>query len=184
MVGITDLLDKYDQSGNKDPTQTNGNSIISQQINYINALRTYINTVNDAVNNNCNDGEYTNLDEFKSKCTKNGLGSSGGNCTVLCDNLNTQGNAITSGSESSIYITFGTDFEVPQSHANEYDNVIANSEKIRQLRNELDLKLKDLSKTPDSRFQEYEDNYNYELMMNITWSILATSIIYFVFIKL
>jgi hypothetical protein len=61
---------------------------------------------------------------------------------------------------------------------------MTNNKKIQDLRNELDLKLKDLNRTPDSRFQTYENNYNYELMMNITWSILATSIIYYVFAKL
>jgi len=82
-------------------------------------------------------------------------------------------------------ITFpGANFAVNQSHTSHYNDIMTNNKKIQDLRNELDLKLKDLNRTPDSRFQTYENNYNYELMMNITWSILATSIIYYVFAKL
>ena len=187
MNKITDLLDTYDQSGSKN---IGGNSIISQQINYINALQTYLNTLNNAVNGNCITGgaENKTLNEIQGNCDVSRAG-----CPInTCSNLNTQGNAITSSatnnssSNGAQYITFSGDFTLASNPlANEqYADVIANSEKIRKLRNELDLKLKDLNQTPDSRFQEYQDNYNYELLMNITWSILATSIIYYVFIKL
>jgi hypothetical protein len=183
MTGITDLLDTYDQSGgSKDGTRISGNSIITQQINYINALQTYLNTVNNAVNNNCITGGATGktLKDLKGNCRTD---SDSATCNSICSNLSTQENAII-GPNGAQYINFNGDFTLTQSHPVEFGNIIANSEKIQKLRNELDLKLKDLNKTEDSRFQEYEDKYNYELMMNITWSILATSIIYFIFVKL
>jgi hypothetical protein len=188
MSGISDLLDTYDQSGTSGTKNIGGNSIVTQQINYINALQTYLNTVNNAVNGNCITGEYRTMsfEELKGKCST----STGTDiCKSICTDLNTQGNAIISqigGTMGAQYINFANDFSLANnpSVSGEYGNVIANSEKIQKLRSELDMKLKDLNKTPDSRFREYEDKYNYELMMNITWSILATSIIYFVFVKL
>lgn len=179
MTSITDLLDTYDQSGGN--KNNGGNSIITQQINYINALQTYLNTVNNAVNNNCITGGATGktLKDLKGNCSTN---TGTATCKSICTDLSTQENAIVG--NGAQYINFINDFTLTQSPAVEYGNIIANSEKIQKLRNELDLKLKDLNKTEDSRFQEYEDKYNYELMMNITWSILATSIIYFVFVKL
>jgi hypothetical protein len=187
MTGISDLLDTYDQSGGaKDGSRVSGKSIITQQINYINALQTYLNTVNNAVNGNCINGDYKTMtfEQLKDNCINN---TETEPCKSICTNLTSQSNAIISpsgGTMGAQYINFVGDFDVTQTHNNEYGNVIANSEKIQKLRSELDMKLKDLNKTPDSRFREYEDKYNYELMMNITWSILATSIIYFVFVKL
>jgi len=187
MPGISDLLDTYNQSGgDKDTSRVSGNSIITQQINYINALQTYLNTVNDAVNGNCITGQYRNMtfEQLKDNCINNIESQP---CQSICSNLTSQSDAIISPSGGKMgdkYITFTGDFETTQNPNDQYGNVIANSEKIQKLRSELDMKLKDLNKTPDSRFREYEDKYNYELMMNITWSILATSIIYFVFVKL
>jgi hypothetical protein len=189
MPGISDLLDTYDQSGgNKDGSRVSGNSIITQQINYINALQTYLNTVNNAVNGNCISGDYRTMsfEELKGNCST----STGTDiCKSICTHLTSQSDAIIrpiGGTMGAQYITFANDFSLANNPKvnGEYGNVIANSEKIQKLRSELDMKLKDLNKTPDSRFREYEDKYNYELMMNITWSILATSIIYFVFVKL
>jgi len=186
MTGISDLLDTYDQSGTSGTKNIGGNSIITQQINYINALQTYLNTVNDAVNGNCITGQYRTMsfEDLKGNCST----STGTEiCKSICSNLTSQSDAIISpidGTMGAQYIKFNGDFDVTQPPNDQYANVIANSEKIQKLRSELDMKLKDLNKTPDSRFREYEDKYNYELMMNITWSILATSIIYFVFVKL
>jgi hypothetical protein len=186
MTGISDLLDTYDQSGTSGTKNSGGKSIITQQINYINALQTYLNTVNNAVNGNCITGDYRTMsfEQLKSNCsTSTGTDP----CKSICSNLTSQSNAIINPNGGPIgaqYINFNGDFVTTQTPAGEYGNVIANSEKIQKLRSELDMKLKDLNKTPDSRFREYEDKYNYELMMNITWSILATSIIYFVFVKL
>jgi hypothetical protein len=182
MTGISDLLDTYDQSGTSGTKNIGGNSIITQQINYINALQTYLNTVNNAVNGNCITGDYSTMsfEQLKSNCTNN-IGTDP--CQSICSNLTSQSDAIIS-TTGAQYINFNGDFVTTQTHADEYGNVIANSEKIQKLRSELDMKLKDLNKTHDSRFRDYEDKYNYELMMNITWSILATSIIYFVFVKL
>jgi len=149
-------------------------------------LQTYLNTVNDAVNGNCINGDYRTMtfEKLKDNCSTN---TGTARCNSICTDLNTQGNAIINPNGGPIgaqYINFVGDFDVTQTPNDQYANVIANSEKIQKLRSELDMKLKDLNKTPDSRFREYEDKYNYELMMNITWSILATSIIYFVFVKL
>jgi hypothetical protein len=82
-------------------------------------------------------------------------------------------------------IEFQNDFNLSNNNAeSHYDDIINNNKEIQKLRNELDLKLKDLNDTSDSRFKNYKDTYNYELLLNITWSILAVSIIYFVFVKL
>jgi len=56
--------------------------------------------------------------------------------------------------------------------------------KIQTLRSELDQKLKELYNTQDSIYSEYQYQYDTSIYTTIMWTVLTTSIIYFVFIKL
>jgi len=176
MSKITDLQYKYDNYGtNTDSNGTNpsasGNTIIQQQINYITNLRDYIDTLKTGITNG-------NIDLGKDINDHNLCIPSG---SEFCRAF-----GLKSGLLDSTYINFQNGFNLSEDYKLEdrYNEIMTNNKKIQDLRNELDLKLKDLNHTSDSRFQNYEDSYNYEVMMNITWSILAISIIYYVFVRL
>jgi len=172
-MSISDLQNLYNRDGTV-PSAGSGSTIITYQTNYIQKLQDLVNAINYANTNNC----------FKNNPSLQDLTSNLPNKIQNCaqQKINDISNAIKALDDAKI--TFSSAFVVTQKPNSNYDDIIANNKKIQDLRNELDLKLKDLNHTPDSRFQTYEDNYNYELMMNITWSILATSIIYYVFAKL
>jgi hypothetical protein len=175
MSTITNLQTLYTKTGD---TSSGDKTIINHQTTYITKLQSLVNAINDANNGCLKSGatlEYIKTDidnstsiyiDRKSECTNK--------IQAISDAIQQLNDA---------KITFSGSF-ANQSPASDYNAIMENNKKIQDLRNELDLKLKDLNRTPDSRFQTYEDNYNYELMMNITWSILATSIIYYVFAKL
>ncbi len=167
---INDLQTKYDSNRNQ---SNNGNTVIQQQINYINDLKYYINNLNQGIAQNCIDNDYI---------PKGNCNTSPSGCSAICSNITSGYNKIKE-SGGSNYVNFSS-YDSGNKSNTDYDSIMGNNIEIKKLRNELDLKLKDLNKTHDSRFKNYEDNYNYELMMNITWSILATSIIYYVFVKL
>jgi hypothetical protein len=166
MPEISDLQTLYD----KDGSPGSGNTVIQQQINYINNLKNYIDYLNQGIANRCITDLSVTLDNVS--CSNNN-----GDCNSICTNISTYKSSINSPDPK--FLKYSN-----ISSSNDYNAIMTNNKKIQDLRNELDLKLKDLNRTPDSRFQTYENNYNYELMMNITWSILATSIIYYVFAKL
>jgi hypothetical protein len=170
MPTINDLQDKYENNTNP---QTTGNSVIQQQINYINDMKNYIDYLSQGIAKGC----ITNLSVSLDNVTCNSGSSYDSSCTNICKNITDYKSNINN--PHSNFLKY-----LNTSSTIDYDAIMSNNKKIQDLRNELDLKLKDLNHTPDSRFQTYEDNYNYELMMNITWSILATSIIYYVFAKL
>jgi hypothetical protein len=172
---ISDLQTLYTNSG---ADSNSGNTVIQQQINYITNLKNYIDYLNQGLQiNGCIDVARGTL----GNATALNCNTSNISCNPICSNITTYYDKIKSGGTD--YVNFNTYSTVESTNTN-YNDIMTNNKKIQDLRNELDLKLKDLNRTPDSRFQKYEDNYNYELMMNITWSILATSIIYYVFAKL
>jgi len=59
----------------------------------------------------------------------------------------------------------------------------ASYNKIQVLRQELDAKLKELYGTEDSIFQEEKMVYDANVYAGLLWTVLATSIIYYVFTK-
>jgi hypothetical protein len=152
-------------------------NVIQQQINYIKDLKTYIDYLNQGITNKCITVSSSTILGNASTLNCAGNASLSSLCNPICGNITTYYDKIKNG-DFSIYRgnTSLTDSTL-------YGNIIENNKKIQDLRNELDLKLKDINRTSDSRFQNYEDKYNYEVMMNITLSILATSIIYYVFVK-
>jgi hypothetical protein len=171
---INDLQTKYDINRNQ---SYSGNTVIQQQINYINDLKAYINNLNQGIIKGCITSIPNDLDTID--CSYNGIHDA--SCNTICNNVNDYKTKIQVSGNS--YVNFAN-YKSGNSANTDYDAIMTNNAEIKKLRNELDLKLKDLNKTSDSSFKNYEDNYNYELMMNITWSILATSIIYYVFVKL
>jgi hypothetical protein len=57
-------------------------------------------------------------------------------------------------------------------------------EKILKLRNELDIKLKEINRSQDSVYSMYKAKYDSTMYSSIIWTILATSLIYYIFVKL
>jgi translation initiation factor 1 (eIF-1/SUI1) len=166
MTEITDLQAKYANNGNSDPST--GKTIIQLQKDYIEKIKELVNEINIANKNIKSEASSHANIHIKSTCP---------NAGTIHTKINNLDDA---------KLEFDNSFSTTNDYSSysKYDTIIDNNKEIQKLRNELDLKLKDLNHTPDSRFKNYEDNYNYELIMNITWSILATSIIYFVFVKL
>ena len=173
MANITDLQNKYTLNGSVDNTPQ-GKTIIEHQTAYIKRLQDFIDAVDAANKKDCfqNDPNITNINNPNSNNLKP-------ECSADQTKIRNAKQAL-----DSVSITFSNNFGKQTNATSRYNEIMQNNEKIQKLRNELDLKLKDLNGTADSRFKNYEDNYNYELFMNITWSILATSIIYYVFVKL
>ena len=157
----------------------NNENIIQKQIKYIDDLKNYSRSINQAINGKCVTGitsDYT-IDDIRGNCST----SQDGACSTICGDVSFYHNKIKQGGSSYVNLS---NYSSGNTSNNDYNAIMSNNREIQKLRNELDLKLKDLNGTPDSRFKTYEDAYNYELIMNVTWSILATSIIYYVFVKL
>jgi hypothetical protein len=181
-MSITNLQQTYNKDGQPIGNET---TIMAKQIAYITKLREFSDLLNQASQKRCikrTDIALNNLlndanDDANWDTITNSI-----DCPTLKTNVKNAGNALLN--NSSLYINNSGAFNKSQTPTTYYNDIITNNAIIEDLRNELDLKLKDLNNTPDSRFREYHDNYNYELAMNITWSILATSILYYVFIKL
>ena len=55
---------------------------------------------------------------------------------------------------------------------------------IKSLQNELHADMKELNKAPDSLYAEHQSSYDSAIYMNIIATVLATSLLYFVFVKL
>lgn len=170
-MSIVDLQNKYNFNGSLNAN--NGKSVIEQQKEYIAELKNLINLIGRANNSDC----LTGINGLNDVINMSRAGE--------CNNIRTSilANPVYTKAKN---IAFTNSFTVSNSpvDSTNYNSIMETNREIRKLRSELDLKLKDLNRTSDSRFKSDEDIYNYELMMNITWSILATSIIYYVFVKL
>ena len=55
---------------------------------------------------------------------------------------------------------------------------------IIQQRNQLDIKLKEINKSQDSAYSMYKAKYDSTMYSSIIWTILATALIYYIFVKL
>lgn len=55
---------------------------------------------------------------------------------------------------------------------------------ILKLRNELDLKMKEINRSEDSVYSMYKAKYDSTMYSSIIWTILATSLLYYIFVKL
>jgi hypothetical protein len=75
---------------------------------------------------------------------------------------------LTSGNNTSANI-----YETQQTH-----------DKILKLRNELDIKMKEINRSQDSVYSMYKAKYDSTMYSSIIWTILATSLIYYIFVKL
>lgn len=55
---------------------------------------------------------------------------------------------------------------------------------ILKNRNELDIKMKEINRSQDSVYSMYKAKYDSTMYSSIIWTILATSLIYYIFVKL
>ena len=65
-----------------------------------------------------------------------------------------------------------------------YGDIMQQYSNVLKLRNELDLKLKEINQTDDSVYNMYVSSYDSTVYTSIIWSILATSLLYYIFVKL
>ena len=67
---------------------------------------------------------------------------------------------------------------------NDYHHVLSQSNQIQKLRGELDFKMKELYQLNGSSGNIYKTYVDSTIYTNILWGVLATSIVYFLFLKL
>ena len=105
---------------------------------------------------------YTNY--ITNKCT---LTSTTEPCKPIVTTLNSEYGKVNAINDDAPYTTF-------------MDTYNAN----KKLQDELRAKMKELNKTPDSLYAEHQSAYDSAIYMNIIATVLATSLLYFVFVKL
>ncbi len=64
------------------------------------------------------------------------------------------------------------------------DNIMAQQAANVQLRNQLDIKMQELLNSDNSISSIYQKNYDSTIYAGILWTVLASSMIYYVFVKL
>lgn len=72
----------------------------------------------------------------------------------------------------------------PSEYDSSFKNLVKMHADVVNTRADLDLKLKDLNSTSDSKYADNKNQLDSSVYKNILMTILATSILYFVFIKL
>jgi len=65
-----------------------------------------------------------------------------------------------------------------------YNSMLSNHKSILKLRNELDVKMREINRTEDSVYSMYKANYDSTMYTSILWSVLASSLVYYIFVKL
>jgi hypothetical protein len=72
----------------------------------------------------------------------------------------------------------------PQKYNETYDKIMRDYGDLTILRADLDLKMKNLERDDESLSQMYKDKTNATVYASTLWTILASSLIYYVFVKL
>jgi hypothetical protein len=103
-----------------------------------------------------------------------------GNCTVSSTSSAciSKGNTLSTTYGNLITYYDGPDYTKKYS---DFNNYYLNNKKLQ---NELHAKMKELNKTPDSLYAEHQSTYDSAIYMNIIATVLATSLLYFTFVKL
>ena len=65
-----------------------------------------------------------------------------------------------------------------------YNSMLSNHASILKLRNELDVKMRELNRSEDSVYSIYKANFDSTMYTSILWSVLASSLVYYIFVKL
>jgi hypothetical protein len=63
------------------------------------------------------------------------------------------------------------------------NKIMEDHNKLKTVRNQLDLSLKNLYDTQDSTVNIYKNNLDMDAYANIMWTVLASSVIFYIFIK-
>lgn len=64
------------------------------------------------------------------------------------------------------------------------DKIVKNYNDVLKLRNELDIKMANLNGLPGTPYAQYKASHDSTVYASIVWSVLATSLIYYVFVHL
>lgn len=177
----TNIVDQDKILSNQDSTYTNENALLSEIITFNTLYAQYIHCQNDAVNRDPN----SRLGNCSSVSTKgpdydpnvdiNYAPSAGKITSQITNKINPKLAVFKSGSDYN----FAT---VPT--GTNHNDLIANNKDNMALRAELDAKLKELYRTEDSISNEYKKNYDSTMYSGILLTALATSILYYVFVKI
>ena len=69
-------------------------------------------------------------------------------------------------------------------YVSNYDYLLTQYKSTLKTRSQLDAKLRDIMKTDDSKFAMFQAQYDSIVYSSVLWTILATTLIYYTFIKL
>jgi hypothetical protein len=72
----------------------------------------------------------------------------------------------------------------PAQYDASFANLVTTHDSVVKLRNELDIKMKELNRDSDSKYADYKNNFDSAIYTNILVTVLATTFIYFTFTKL
>lgn len=104
------------------------------------------------------------------ECLQNPASAS---CSNMNANLQKLQNMITS-----------SEFLTNDEYQTEYNNILTQFQQIITLRQDLDMKLRELYSLNNSAGTIYKTYVDSTVYSNILWTVLATSVVYFIFIKL
>jgi hypothetical protein len=72
----------------------------------------------------------------------------------------------------------------PAQYDASFANLVTTHDNVVKLRNELDIKMKELNRDSDSKYADYKGNFDSAIYTNILVTVLATTFLYFTFTKL
>jgi hypothetical protein len=72
----------------------------------------------------------------------------------------------------------------PAQYDASYSHLVSTHNNVLLLRNELDVKTKELNMEPNTKYGDYKANFDSAIYTNILVTVLATTILYFAFVKL
>lgn len=81
-------------------------------------------------------------------------------------------------------VTYLNNVDSPKSYDKSYNTIKREYEQVVSLRADLDQKMKEILGTYDSVYANNKLEYDSAIYSSILWSVLATSLIYYVFVKM
>lgn len=161
---------KFDDSGNKSPTGTN--TIYDLEKKMYESLNSFNSSVADytrCLNTKTTTGKVVTYEECS---TKDRIEQ-----TIETKRIDL---------DRKLTIFFNAYVSIKDSLGDRIDisSILDNYKQLLKTRNELDLKMMELNKEDNSRFVSYKSQYDSTIYNSILVTILATSLIYYIFIKL
>jgi hypothetical protein len=148
------------------------NPNIDDSVRTINQSRTSVISINDKLNN----PPYTN----KAGCPTSNVADE----STVTTSYNEVESAIAALDAATTYIKTTSGGVSREVYDMSYNSMLSNHKSILKLRNELDVKMREINRTEDSVYSMYKANYDSTMYTSILWSVLASSLVYYIFVKL